>query len=355
MPDTTQSTALREQRTQFNGLRFEIQTLELRQESLNADADIDLVFVVDTSSSHVGRFEHLAGAIPGISADLGASVKYGVVEYKQTGTATFLTGADLVNASACQTALGTLAVSGGPDDGFSALFKTAKEINWREDSIRVAVIVTDVESDSRGKTYDRVLNSLLRNEVILFFHDTFFNRPVQGELYLLYKKIVEATGGSFTESTGTSANTRTKITQELLKLKGPVGDPIYLVNDTQNFIGTLETGQTKTFLSRSFALNPFNSGEDGALTISLTIDNTDFAVSKYLARIKQNAIALEVTYRVYLSDDNTQPQNNPPVKLYATDFETKGTTVSCQVRFLDLQNSVFPNAYYTPQRCPSLQ
>lgn len=130
---------------------------------------------------------------------------------------------------------------------------------------------------------------------------------------------------------------------------------IFLVNDNQPFTGNLETGESTVFANRSFIINPFTSGEDGAMSLSLTIDNTDFAISKYLAAAKLNQLPVEVTFRVFLTSDNTGPQNDPPLTLYATDFEAKGSTVSCSLRWIDLQNFPFPNAYYTPSRCPSLQ
>lgn len=132
-------------------------------------------------------------------------------------------------------------------------------------------------------------------------------------------------------------------------------DPIYLTNDNRNLTALLENAEEVTFLRRSFAIDPFSSGEEGSISIPIKIDNSDLAISQYLASAKSTVIPIEVVIRIYEEGDTTGPQNNPPLKLYATEFESKGSVVSCQLSWIDLHNAVFPNEFYTPTKCPSLQ
>lgn len=235
-------------------------------------------------------------------------------------------------------------------NGYGALYEAAK-MPWREDAAKAVVLISDIRSHERVKKYQTCKTELLRKDCVLF-SGIGLNDPDEPPYYG-YDSLVLATGGL--KLTGETSETITSQIVAVLKAQvEPLAPPIYLVNDSVSFVAMLETGVEVTFENRSFEINTNISGEDGAMSVSLTIDNTDFAVSRYLAKARKHHIPLEVVLRIYFNDDSSEPQNEP-VRLFATDFETKGSIVSCQVRWLDLQNSPFPNAFYSPQRCPSLQ
>lgn len=356
MPDVMQSESLRKFRTSFPHDRFELTTLQLQQRRLNVADQLDIVFVMDTTAS-MGPFleviaDSLAGVASGIVAEF-TSVRYAVIDFKDEGETSIITGADFVDISTAQTALDGLVSSGGsdiPENGFGALYLAAK-MPWRDDAAKAVILISDTGSHERGKTYQTCKTELLRKDCVLF-SGILLNDP-DSPPYYGYDSLVLATGGSKLTETEVAPLTA-QIIAVLKGLVEPVSPPIYLVNDSVPFVATLETGAEVNFENRSFEINTNISGEDGAISISLTIDNTDFAVSRYLAKARKFRIPLEVVLRIYFNDDSSEPQNEP-VRLFATDFETKGSTVSCQVRWLDLQNSPFPDAFYSEQRCPSLQ
>ena len=352
MPDTTQSNELRKFRTSFPPGKIELTTLSLNQRRQDVADELDIVYVVDTTSTMGANLTKLAASVDNINTALLTeypSIRYGLVTFKdEDATATVLGGSAMASISTLSAAVTALSASGGgdtPDNGFGALY-AASRLAFRDEAARAIVLITDSTSHSRGKTYLSTKANLLINRAFLFLGIDFSDAP--------YEALVASSGGSKLAGSTSSAFTANAVAA-LKKIANPVGDPIYIVNDNQTLTATLETGQNVTFLTRSFAINPFLSGDDGSPSIGLTIDNSDFAVSRYLANAKKFTIPLEVVLRVYLSNDLTGPQNNPPMKLFARDFETKGSTVACQLRWLDLVNSAFPNSFYTPTRCPSLQ
>lgn len=351
MPDEMQSESLRKFRTSFPHDRFELQTLQLQQRRLNIADQLDIVFVMDTSGSMDGQLATVADSLAQVASEIASqftSVRYAVISFESA--VVHVTGLDFVNLATAQSALNGLTTSGGDETGFSALYAAAK-MPWREEAAKAVILISDEPNTVAGVSYQTCKTELLRKDCVLFSGIN-LNDP-DSPPYYGYDSLVLATGG--VRLTGETSEALTaEIVQVLKGLAEPVSPPIYLVNDSVPFVAMLETGVEKTFENRSFEINTNISGEDGALSISLTIDNTDFAVSRYLAKARKFRIPLEVVLRIYFNDDPSEPQNEP-VRLFATDFETKGSTVSCQVRWLDLQNSPFPDAFYSEQRCPSLQ
>lgn len=355
MPDSTQSLALREQRTSFNPAIREIETLAIlqRPQAWDEDAILDLVFVMDDTGSMGSYLDLMANVLSDVAENLSgwySSVKYALITFKDDAQIISGTpGNELVNLATCQGLLSSLEPGGGddtPENGFGALL-AASQIEFREDSIRVFIICTDAESHERSATFQDAKKYILDNSIYLFLASQSLDAADS------YGGIVTPSGGSIISTMDEAAFTA----EMSFKINGIIQSaepPIYLVNDNVNFPATLETGEAVTFLKRSFAINPTNSGEDGALSISLTIDNTDFAISRFIARAKLNKLPIEVNYRIYLSNDSSGPENNPPLVLFAADAETKGNVVSTSLRWLDIQNAPFPDAYYTFRNCPSL-
>jgi len=353
MPDPSQSTALLKHRTAFPPAVREIETLELRQRRQDVADSIDIVFVVDVTDGMQPAIDLLYASLAGMNSAIAAefpSRNFGLVTFRDEGDTVAVLGASaLADFATVTAAIGALVASGGgdtPDNGFGALVK-ASGLAFRDESARAVVLVTNSASHSRGATFLSVKFKLLQKQCYLF---SGIGHTDPGG----YDALTFATSGALFDGE-TSAELSASLASGLLAIANPVAAPVYIVNDNQPLTAFIEDGSEVEFLTRSFKINPFLSGEDGSPTISLTVDNADLAVSRFLANAKKFAIPLEVTLRVYLSNDLTTPQNIPPIRLFAKDFSISGGVVSCQLRWLDLANSPFPNSYYTATRCPSLQ
>jgi hypothetical protein len=356
MPDTTQSDRLFELRNVFPVNTREIQTLEIRQVATDVGEQLDLVFLIDTTGSMASRIAEFITAIEGVAAGLAEEfpvIRYSIVTFKDEGpgeTKIVLSGGEpFYDLGGALDILGAISVSGGGDsleNGFGAAKMAARELPWDHEAARAAILVSDVGSHERGSTLSQARNALL-NESIFFFYGISLSDED-------YDSLAEVTRGARLEET-----TGELLTEEIISvLRGiasPVEDPIYLVNDNRNFTALIETGAEVDFLQRSFSIEPFTSGEEGSIGVPVTIDNSDLQVSRFLTRAKAYTLPLEVIIRIYEEGDTSGPQNVPPLKLYATDFEIKGSLVSCQLSWIDLHNANFPNEFYTPTKCPSLQ
>lgn len=129
-------------------------------------------------------------------------------------------------------------------------------------------------------------------------------------------------------------------------------ESIFLVNDTRPHSLPIETGATANFETRGFKLRFAGSGENGLQNLSITIDDIDRKVSQFVARAKTFNTPIELVFRVYLSDDLSQQQNNPPTILYLGSTSSSSEGFSASATTLDVVNSPFPNAYYKLENFP---
>jgi hypothetical protein len=347
MPDTTQSTALRQLRTFFTPGVYERLTISLRQAPQDIADKIDIVLVVDMSSSAQSKLEDLEDLLGGLPAALDAQYpkrRWAVVSFSDIPTLVADLGSFALAEAAISGLVGHPAAGDGdtPQDGYGALHMAAR-LDFRDDAARAIILVTDATSHTRNKSFYSAKSAMQINKVHLF-------SGINHDDATGYDLLVEDTGGA-----KLTVATAAHFAAALDALANPIADPIHLVNDNMPLTALIETGTEVTFVTRSFELNPFVSGEDGSPSIQLTIDNTDFAVSRYINNARKFAVPLEVVLRIYMTNDLTGPQNNPPMVLFATDFDTRGSVVGCKLSWIDLINSKFPNFYYTPARCPSLQ
>jgi len=136
--------------------------------------------------------------------------------------------------------------------------------------------------------------------------------------------------------------------------------PIRVVHDHVDHEFTLEAsapenaGEEVIFVGYSFEFALPEVMTTGVPEIQISIDNVSDEIEDNLIQASQSADAVEVIYRVYLSDDPTGPQNDPPLKLtlihaMATDLQVVG-----RATFADVVNRRFPNQDYTAARFPGL-
>jgi hypothetical protein len=196
-----------------------------------------------------------------------------------------------------------------------------------------------------------VVAAILEDKGIVVSHGPSFGDALLGE-------IVTTTGGSVIPSADLASEAL--IREHLVELLSsemvsvPLVDPIYLVNDNRSLTALIETGEEIEFVRRNFAVNLFGSGEDGNRSVSVTIDNTDKEVLKFIGKIKLRRIPLEITFRTYLASDLSQPQNLRPLKLYMSNAVAKGSTISGEAKWINIQTAAFPNKTYSRWQFPSL-
>jgi hypothetical protein len=97
--------------------------------------------------------------------------------------------------------------------------------------------------------------------------------------------------------------------------------PIRLTNQLEDIDVTLEAtaplnaGQVVTFTAVPFALVLPRAGDGAIQTIDITISNLDQIASNYLETAIENPGPVTLIYRMYLSDDTSEPAENPPTRL----------------------------------------
>jgi len=157
---------------------------------------------------------------------------------------------------------------------------------------------------------------------------------------------------------------------------------IYAGSSQDRYIETLEVAHpsfTKTFLlhndatsaSRFFALAaggapeefeaiPFQvnlpASDSGFLQdLQIAIANAgDIMMSELEEAGKNPHQQIEITYRVYLDTNNAEPQNDPPLKLTATQINADLDVVTATASRFDVLNRSFPRTRYTLNEFPGL-
>jgi hypothetical protein len=228
-------------------------------------------------------------------------------------------------------------------EGYGAIVKT-KFLTWRNGSKKVLVLLTDSASSEIEANKSTALAQLTNNsiEFIPGFNIT------DGD-YLDLAGSNESVSGSDESDYVESLVSKLEAFFNLTFLPS-----IFLVNDGYAFDAKTEDDLDVSYLPRAFDIKISGEGTTGVRTINLTIDNTDLQVSRYLANAIKDNLPIEVTYRCYLSNDPEYPQNNPPLKVFLTNVEISGNTVSGELNWIDLSNAAFPNSYYTEDRFPGL-
>ncbi len=135
---------------------------------------------------------------------------------------------------------------------------------------------------------------------------------------------------------------------------------IRVVLDHQNLTAKLEDdaplnpGEYVVFIAMAFGLELPNVDSVPAPELKITLDNVSREIENYLAVSTASAFPVEVTYREYLSNDLTGPQNNPPMNFTLKNPEADDFQVTAQASTSDSGNRQFPNQDYTTQRFPAL-
>lgn len=153
------------------------------------------------------------------------------------------------------------------------------------------------------------------------------------------------------------------LTQEIKDLFGSGGDavtlqtlqfdhanflvPYRIVNDAVDLVATLEDTQTVTFTACPFEAKIPSSTGSGVQAMQIKVDGVDQLFRREInaaRRFSKNPI--EMTYRIFTSLITSAPQNNPPLVLYISTFEIRGTTITFSASRSDFVNrNLFTRTY----------
>lgn len=113
-------------------------------------------------------------------------------------------------------------------------------------------------------------------------------------------------------------------------------------------------GEEVTFASYRFDFKKPKITADGVAVMEITVDNVSRVIGESLAGATQSATPVQMTYREYLANDPTAPQNDPPTTLEVLDAtaDLLQVTITCGVE--SLMNRKFPYEVYTAQKWPGL-
>jgi len=357
MKDGSQSAALIESRTLNKSGAREVETLEIGQVDFSVTTKkLQLAFLVDNTasmSSSIALVKTLATDVATLLSSEFGIIEFALIQFKDEGATTILTGAGFVTLAAFQTAINPLTAGGGGDtleNGYGAV-ALAGTLPWDASTTaaRAIFLVTDAGSHTRGATQQQAIDALAAEDVIFFYQNRLSSSPIP-----TYTPLVAASVGTQI-AIGTAAAVAAQLTDLLKTILTVVGiSPIFLCNDNAPFTALDEEGNEREYLARPFDIGVSIDGTNGTKSINLTVDNSDLQVSQYLSEAIKNNLPIEVIYRLYLSNDLTGPQNNPPLRVYLSDVEVSGSIVSGALGWVNLVNSPFPNEYYKRSQFPSL-
>lgn len=355
MPDPSLSPAIIEARAVCPSNVFEIETLEVSHPALTrATKNLQLCFVVDNTGSqdaNIALIRTVLGEVSALIASEFETITYSLIQFKDEDETTKVTGENFVDLETIQTAINALSSGGGgdgPENGYGAAV-LASSLPWSDENgfAKAVFLITDRESHKRGATQSEAIAALVAEGVNFSYGFTTAN-------VASFQPLADATGGI--RITSEVSETISQELSDLLKNLVVVGGnqlPLYLVNDTRPHSLPLKAGQEPVdFLVRGFKTRLTGSGQNGLQNLSITIDDVDRKVSQFIRRAKDFPSPIELTLRVYLSDDLTRPQNDPPTVLFLTSAKKTDDGLSCTASTIDVVNAPFPNAYYRLENFP---
>ena len=354
-----------------------LQTLEIFHPLLSTTVDkLDLCFVLDDTGSMGGQITQAVATIADIATGLASSfssIRYSLVTYKDENTVgspnetRFRSGTTFTTLATIEAALATVTAGGGgdaaggnsaaggdgPENGFGAIVFACDGLDWRlsPDVAKAIVLITDISSHERGATYAQALSAMTLRGIVFNY-----SRGYQGSVGdTEYEDLRLATEGVFVDASATNAEFTAALVTALsgLSVDG-TGASLYLIQDRTGRTLTLEDATTHDFEPVGFRFNLPSVGANGIQELTVSIDNVDRRITDFVNIVKGSNVPVTLRYRPYLSNDNTQPQINPPLTLFMRDMVISAYEVSGRATFADIINRKFPSEIYTRKRFPSL-
>lgn len=136
---------------------------------------------------------------------------------------------------------------------------------------------------------------------------------------------------------------------------------IRIINDFVNVTATLEAdapmdpGEAVEFTALPVTVTGPEEGDTGTVpSISLTVDGVSGHISEHLDQALLSAVPIEVTERIYASDDLTGPHRLPVITMILRGISVGDVTMSATASFFDTSNTTFPRKEYTTAEYPGL-
>lgn len=136
--------------------------------------------------------------------------------------------------------------------------------------------------------------------------------------------------------------------------------PIRVVCDYANLTATLEAdapidpSTAVLFTGYAFDFDRPELTADGAVEMSITIDNVSLEIEDALNAAVQTTDLIEVTYRPYLSGDLSAPAMSPPLTMTVRSASATQFQVTARAIIGDYSNRRFPFEQYARTRFPGL-
>lgn len=146
---------------------------------------------------------------------------------------------------------------------------------------------------------------------------------------------------------------------ETIEIKHPsLTVPLRLVQGRVNIEAHTEENpppaEPYIFERAAFKIALPESGTGGVQELNMTFDNVDRRISKICEMAASTEKPIDILYRPYLSNDFTQSEMNPPLRLVLKEVQITDFHVSGKASFVDIINRKFPSQLYTRNRFPSL-
>jgi hypothetical protein len=130
----------------------------------------------------------------------------------------------------------------------------------------------------------------------------------------------------------------------------------FMTNDTVAWDFFLEDGRLITFKQVPFRVVLPANDHGGNQDLSVTLAN----IGRDLVDPLEQAIMkpqepIRCTYRVYIDQANTMPQNTPPLTLTISNVQVSQETVSATATRADVLNKSFPSKLYRYDDFPGLR
>lgn len=129
----------------------------------------------------------------------------------------------------------------------------------------------------------------------------------------------------------------------------------FMTNQRDGFSGTLEDGRVVQFEPVPFTAIPPKSEEQSDIQLQVGVDNASRELMDNVERLGETPnVPIIVTYRVYLSDDLTTVQNDPPLILDVISLTATQQLVSFTAGNSNMRDKPFPYQLYTTELYPGL-
>ena len=134
------------------------------------------------------------------------------------------------------------------------------------------------------------------------------------------------------------------------------GKSYYMTNDTIPWNYILEDGRSVVFEAVPFKVVLPANDHGGNQDLSVTLANIGRDLVDPLERaISKPQEAIKCTYRVYIDQANTAPQNTPPLVLTIANVQVTQDAVSATATRADVLNKRFPSKLYRYDDFPGLR